>query len=65
MGTTHDLLYKVLANQKAADVDRGWIRKTLSNHLTQHWKLTLGAWTAALAAIVGLILLLIERFANG
>lgn len=60
MGTTHDLLHKVLANQEAAKVDRGWIKKVLGNHLTQHWKLTLGAWTAALAAITGLILLLVR-----
>jgi len=60
MGTTHDLLREIKANQKAIQTDVGWIKKILGNHLTQHWKLTLGAWTAALAAITGLILLLVR-----
>jgi len=40
------------------ETDVCWIKKSLSNHLTHHFKYTLFAWSVAGSAIIALIIAL-------
>lgn len=50
----HDILLELKS-------DIGWIKKILGNHLRHHWLITLGACTAAMAALGSLIVFLLMR----